>query len=69
MKAKLLVLAIGLLPVLAYGAGNDNWMYNLEREKERQAAEAQTPVRNCRDRSQSLVDPDSELGRRIKFCK
>lgn len=82
MKAKLLVLAIGLLPMLAYGAGNDNWMYNLEnykptnfsvddwqREKERQAAEAQTPVRNCRDRSQSLVDPDSELGRRIKFCK
>ncbi len=68
MKAKLLVLAIGLLPVLAYGAGNDNWMYNLEnykptnfsvddwqREKERQAAEAQTPVRNCRDRSQSRL--------------
>ena len=33
MKAKLLVLAIGLLPVLAYGAGNDNWMYNLENYK------------------------------------
>ena len=44
-------------------------MIGREREKERQAAEAQTPVRNCRDRSQSLVDPDSELGRRIKFCK